>query len=57
MDTRSRAADRLPTQDGALEAVYVVDEVTSKYADAKLPLCMALVDISKAYDQTPSAFV
>ena len=42
---------------GALEAVYVVDELTTKYALMRKPLNMVLLDVRKAYDRTPRALV
>lgn len=42
---------------GAVEAVYVMDELTSKYAADGRPLSLVLLDIRKAYDRTPRAFV
>jgi hypothetical protein len=42
---------------GALDAVYAVDEVTQRYDRMGQPLIMVLLDIKKAYDRTPRAFV
>lgn len=42
---------------GAIEAVYVVDELTRKYAAIGQPLSLALLDVRKAYDRTPRAFI
>lgn len=42
---------------GAIEAVYAVDELTRKYESIGKPLSVALLDVRKAYDRTPRAFV
>ena len=42
---------------GAIDAVFVADELTSRYAQLKKPLIMTLLDIRKAYDRTPRALV
>ena len=42
---------------GAIEAVYAVDELTRKYAAMDQPLSLALLDVRKAYDRTPRAFI
>jgi hypothetical protein len=42
---------------GAIESVYVVDELTRKYEALGQPLSLALLDVRKAYDRTPRAFI
>jgi hypothetical protein len=42
---------------GAIEAVYAVDELTRKYDSMGMPLSVALLDVRKAYDRTPRAFI
>jgi hypothetical protein len=42
---------------GAIEAVYALDELTQKYELSGQPLSAALLDVRKAYDRTPRAFI
>mgnify|MGYP001109291926 FL=1 len=44
-------------QTGAIEAVYAVDELTQRYAALGQPLSLVLLDVKKAYDRTPRAFI
>jgi hypothetical protein len=42
---------------GAIEAVYSMDELTRRYDAVGQPLSLVLLDIRKAYDRTPRAFI
>jgi hypothetical protein len=42
---------------GAIEAVYAVEELTRRYSALSQPLTLVLLDVKKAYDRTPRAFI